>query len=108
NTWRRFLLCECVQAYLPLEEPQQIEFERLLDTEPYQGVKAMATTWYEQGLEKGKEHMVQLLLSQLEERFGLLPPQVRERLSSWQLERLTGLGRALLRAGSLQELGLAD
>jgi hypothetical protein len=35
NEYRRFLLCECVQAYLPLEGPQLQEFEHLLLTEPY-------------------------------------------------------------------------
>lgn len=31
---QRFLLAECVQAYLPLDEAQQDEFERLLTSEP--------------------------------------------------------------------------
>jgi hypothetical protein len=33
DDWRRLLLCECVQAYLPLEGPQLEEFEHLLVTE---------------------------------------------------------------------------
>ena len=52
---RRFLLCEVVQAYLPLEGPQLEEFNHLLVTEKYAGVRPMATTWYEQGLEQGLE-----------------------------------------------------
>ena len=34
---QRFLLGECVQAYLPLDEEQQREFEQLVATEPYRG-----------------------------------------------------------------------
>ena len=51
---QRFLLGECVQAYLPLDEAQQREFERLVAAEPYAGVQAMNTTWYEKGLQQGK------------------------------------------------------
>jgi hypothetical protein len=40
-----------VQAYLPLDEAQLREFEKLVGTEEYQGVKAMNTTWCEKGLE---------------------------------------------------------
>ena len=52
---QRFLLGECVQAYLPLDAEQQREFERLVATEPYRGVQAMNTTWYEKGVEKGRQ-----------------------------------------------------
>ena len=45
----------CVQVYLPLDETQQREFERLVTIEPYKGVQAMNTTWYEKGVEKGVE-----------------------------------------------------
>jgi hypothetical protein len=55
NEWRRFLLCECVQAYLPLEEPQQREFDQLLVSEAYKEILPMTTTWFEQGLEQGRQ-----------------------------------------------------
>jgi Domain of unknown function (DUF4351) len=45
---------------------------------------------------------------QLEEKFGPLSPQVVERLERLPPERLIALGRALLRANSLRELGLED
>lgn len=102
---KRFLLGECVQAYLPLDEEQQREFERLAATEPYKGVRAMNATWFEKGIEKGRR---ELLLEQLEERFGPLPAGAAERLQEWPAERLTVLARAILHAQSLRELGLAD
>src|SRR6266481_2248257 len=39
----KFLLGECVQAYLPLDDAQQREFEKLVATPEYQGVRAMNT-----------------------------------------------------------------
>src|SRR5437660_2550588 len=41
---RRFLLGECVQAYLPLDEEQQREFEQLVATEPSRGIQPMTRT----------------------------------------------------------------
>jgi hypothetical protein len=112
NDYQRFLLGECVQAYLPLDAERQREFERLLATEPYQGVQAMATTWYEQGLEQGLEQgqrqLRELLRTLLEQRFGPLSTRAQERLASWPGDRLVELGRSLLTAQSLQELGLNE
>lgn len=110
---QRFLLGECVQAYLPLDEEQQREFERLIATEPYKGVQAVNKTWYEKGVEKGLEKGLEkgqreLLVAQLEERFGPLPVPARERLDHWSTDRLTGLAKGVLKAKSLRELGLED
>jgi hypothetical protein len=131
NPHRRFLLCECVQAYLPLEGPQLTEFNEMLLSERYCEVRPMATTWFEDGLAKGMEqglekglvqglekglekgrqegqlHALRLLVSrQLEKRFGPLPPETRVRLESWPTERLEEVGEKLLDARSLDELGL--
>jgi Domain of unknown function (DUF4351) len=96
-------------AYLPLDEAQQREFEQLVATEPYKGIQPMtrtlASTWYEKGLEKGRR---ELLREQLEERFGALPPPVLDRLQQLPAEQLTPLGKAVLHAQSLRELGLED
>lgn len=111
----RFLLGECVQAYLPLDEAQQHEFERLLSTEIYHGVQAMNTTWYEKGLEQGIERGIEQgvakerrdsLRELLEERFGPLAPAVLARLEQLPVERLQPLRRAILKAQSLDELDL--
>jgi hypothetical protein len=114
---RRFLLGECVQAYLPLDEEQQREFERLVVTEPYQGLRAMNTTWFEkgvqQGIQQGREEGMEagrreMLREQLEERFGPLAPPVVERLQQLPRERVLALSKTVLRAQSLRELGLED
>jgi hypothetical protein len=101
---QRFLLGECVQAYLPLDEAQQREFERLVAAEPYGGVQAMNTTWFEKGIEKGRRLALRELL---EAQFGPLSSTVLAQLEQLPLERLPPLQKAL-KAQSLAELGLVD
>jgi hypothetical protein len=112
---KRFLLGNCVQAYLPMDETQRREFDQLLATETYRGVQAMNTTWYEQGIEKGMERGIEegiakerreSLRELLEERFGPLSPEVLARLDRLPVERLQPLRRAAIKAGSLAELDL--
>jgi len=73
----------------------------------------MGTTWYEQGIEKGIEKgreqgQREFLLIQLEERFGPLSEQLRNRLQNLPPERVGELVRAVVRAQSLAELGLGE
>jgi hypothetical protein len=100
---QRFLLCEVVQAYLPLEGPQLEEFERLLTTEKYMAVLPTQKTWFEEGLEKGQRRV---LRRQLEKRFGPLASPTLARLESLSAERVEELCLAVLDARSLGELGL--
>lgn len=109
NEQLRFLLAECIQTYLPLDRPEeQAEFEQLLNSGTYEEVKRMATTWFEQGIEQGIEQGQRAtLVAQVEERFGPLRPEVQKRLDEWPAHELTELARRLVRAHSLEELGLA-
>jgi hypothetical protein len=92
---RKQLLCECVQAYAPLEEDQRVELQSLLQEPQLQGVRAMVKTWTEEGAEKGKR---ELLLDQLETKFPNLSQTARQRLTEWPVAKLRELGRALLKA----------
>jgi len=102
---RRYLLCECVQAYLPLEGQQLDEFNHLLTTERYTGVQPMASTWFEDG----KMHALRSVLrKQLSKRFGVLNESIPKRLDSLTEEQLNELAIRLLDAHSLEELGLEE
>jgi hypothetical protein len=73
----------------------------------------MAMTLFERGRQEGRlEGLIQgqrkLLVIQLEERFGPLSAAVQEHVQSLSAERLTDLGRALLKAQTLRELGLEE
>lgn len=100
---QRFLLAECVQAYLPLDDDQRREFERLIHTAPFQGVQAMNTTWYEKGVEKGRRD---ILRKQLTRKFGPLSANLLARLDQMTSSELEALSEALLTADSLADLGL--
>jgi hypothetical protein len=102
---QRFLLGECVQAYLPLEGPQLQAFEHLLLTPAYLEVKNVQLTWAEEGEIRGQRRLIR---AQLEIRFGVLSPQVQERLDRWPADRLEELAKAFVQAQSLKDLGLED
>ncbi len=109
NDYRRLLLTECIEAYLNLDDQQQLEYEQLIRTPPYQEMIPMMTTTFEKGVLKGiQEGQRRSVRLQLEKRFGPLPPAVRERLDQWPAERLDDLVLALLEAPSLKALGLED
>ena len=108
---RKYLLCECVEAYLPLEEVQMKEYENLLVTPPYRGARKYGKTSFElgeeYGQEKGKtEGTLRILREQLAYRFGPLSEEASKRLNASSEAQLLDLGKKLLTATSLSELGL--
>jgi len=122
NEYRKFLLAECVEAYLPLEGEQQAEFERLLAQE-YTEAKMQALTSFDKGRIKGRdegrdegrkegrnegreEGQRTLLERQLRKRFGPLSPAALQRLQALSADKLAEVGEALITASSLGELGL--
>ncbi len=114
NEYRKFLLAECVQAYLPLDQPRdRRECEQLLKTSEYREVQVMATTWFEQGIQEGRQQGRQeerraILAVLLEERFGPLSQSVREKLQNWPADRVGELIRKVLTVKSLEELHLEE
>jgi hypothetical protein len=109
---QRFLLAECVQSYLPLDEQQKQELERLLQTETYAEVRTMNKTVYEEGLEKGLEQgrrvgHLDLVWAMLDERFGPVPVNLRTRLEHLSLQELRRLALKIGTAQSLIELDLS-
>jgi hypothetical protein len=105
NDYRRYLLLDCLEAYATLDEAQARELGELLQTERYRGAQAMAITTFEKGVQQG---LRTTLRKQLEARFGALSPGAQQRLEGLGSERLEALALALLKAESLQELGLED
>jgi hypothetical protein len=108
---QRFLLGECVEAYLPLDEAQKQEFERLVVLPEYRGITAINMTSFEKGMERGLEKGLEqerraILREMLEERFGPLSAGVLRRVDELPAERLQPLRKAAWKATSLAELGL--
>lgn len=57
------------------------------------------------GMVKGQRELVRELL---EDRFGPLSPEMLMQLEAWPSDRLLELGRALMSAQSIEELGLGE
>jgi hypothetical protein len=104
---QRFLLGDCVQAYLPLDEGRKRELDQLLQTDTYAEVRAMNKTVFEEAMEKGRRlGQLELVIWVLEGRFGALSARQREHLEQLSSEELRQL---VLRIGSAEtpaELGL--
>lgn len=97
-----------MQAYLPLDDEQKLQFEGLLQSGTYVEVRAMNQTVYEKGIEKGRqEGQVELVASLIEERFGPIPEGVRQELKRLPLQDLRRLALRIGTAASLADLGLA-
>ena len=105
NIYRKTLLWECVSAYSPLDEQKWREFEDMVRNHPDAGVRSMEVSFVDHVEQRAQRN---LLREQLEIRFGPLPPAAVARLQDWPGERLTELGRALLSASSLDEIGLGE
>ena len=109
NEYRRFLLGECVEAYLELDEEQRREFDLLMQTEPYREVIPMAMTTYEKGVAQGRaQGLRQSIRMTLEHHCGPLSASVAARLEAWPAEGLDDLLSAAIKGASLKELGLED
>jgi Domain of unknown function (DUF4351) len=86
-----------------------------LATKKNAGGKAMNQTTYEKGIEEGIKRSIErgreigrrsMLREVLEEKFGTLSAAVDERLEQVPPEELMSLGKAVMHAQSLAELGL--
>ena len=117
-----------MQAYLPLDEAQSIEFERILLRPEYEGARAMNKTSFELGHETGMERGIErgmargmergiergrnqghreLVIAVLEGRFGPLSEEALSKIEQLSDLRILQLARDICKAQSLAELGLA-
>jgi flagellar biosynthesis/type III secretory pathway protein FliH len=137
NDFRRFLLAECLEAYAELDEAQKDRVEELLHTEAYREIEPLMKTTYERGIEQGIERGIEqgiergieqgiergieqgiergieqgerrLTLRLLQAKFGPLSPKFKEQVEALSSEALAQLQLDLLRAQSLEQLGLKD
>ena len=100
---KKYLLGECVEAYLTLDKAQKQEFDALLVTENYAGARVMNQSSFEKGIEKGRRVV---LREQLEDKFGALPTGVEAALEKLPLGEVIRLSKVVMHAQSLSDLGL--
>jgi hypothetical protein len=109
SVYRRRLLMECVEAYLPLEGPHLQQFRDLLLTKDFREAQMLAKTSFEMGVEKGMEQERRAYVRRLlETRFGTLSETATQRLAAMSFEKLQDLGTDIVLGKSLVEMGLED
>lgn len=113
NDFRRYLLAECLETYAKLDEEDRRQLTALLESKSYLEVRPLMITTYERGKMDGKlegklEERRENLLVLLEAKFGILPPEVAQRVATLDPERLRRLSVDMLKSDSLKELNLQD
>jgi hypothetical protein len=117
NDFRRFLLAECLETCAELDEAQKERLQGLLQTEAYREVGPLMKTTYERGVEEGIERGIergivqgerQSTLRQLEAKFGMLSPDIKQQVEALPREALARLQIDLLKAQALEDLRLGD
>ena len=102
---KRFLLGECVQAYLSMDEQQQQEYQDLMKTETYKEALHMNQTVYEKGVEDERRRTVVKLL---ENKFGTISSTTIQHLEQLSMEQLWEIVEKIHSAQSLTDLGLPE
>jgi len=90
--FRKEVLVNWIETYVQLSEEESALYQRLLEQEENKEVEEMELTWLgkaeakgvEKGIEKGVaqavEHMRRAVLQRVEQRFGVLPEDVADRI----------------------------
>src|SRR5262249_27689689 len=55
DNWRKYLLCECVLAYAPLDEKERGLLDELLKAPEAEGVRMANKTWTDRAREEGEQ-----------------------------------------------------
>lgn len=112
----RFLLAECISAYLPLVDKDRKLFVETIGRPRYDGVKAMNLTMHDLGIIEGRkigmqegrqEGHFEVLLRLLTKKFGPLPERVMLDLRQKSTDQLLELSEKILTATTLSEMGLS-
>jgi hypothetical protein len=101
NPQQRFLLGECVSAYLPLDAETRNNFDQLLLQEAYTGAKSMNKTYFEQGVSIG---LIKAIGRLLRSKFQLAIPDLKERLAPLPDDELENLVNEVQIANSPDDL----
>lgn len=103
---KRLLLVDCVETYLVLTDEEEREYKGLGKRKTEGMMNPMHMTWSERMMAQGRVDGVrQVLLRQMNQRFGPLPERVRQKVEGIaSMPRLNRLADRLLVAGSLEEL----
>ena len=102
----KYLLAECVHAYMKLDASEEQEFDKMVRNNPeYKDIPMIKMAWYKEGEEAGlKEGERRALTRILRKRFGEVPPALEARLGSMSDEDLDQLLDDAIDASRLEDL----
>lgn len=108
---QRYLLGECVEAYLPVDEEASRRFRSIIESNATGRVYAVNKTTYDRGREAGLEAGIragrlELLEAQLDAQFGPPTAETLAKLRAVSDDQLKQLAVALPKAKTLADLGL--
>lgn len=104
---QRYLLGECVEAYLDVPETNLAQFHDMIDAKATGRVTPVNKTSYDRGIEAGRRTAtLELLEAQLQTKFGPPPAETLTALRAMSDDQLKRLAVSLPKATSLAELGL--
>ena len=123
NDHQRFLLSDCLQAYLTLDEASRERYQEITKAEPYSRIHAMNKTPYdhgiergiergiEQGIERGREEgkenaMRNAAIALLESKYRSVPKPFLERIGTLGYNDLLALVVRIPNAASMESLFL--
>ncbi len=102
---QRFLLSDCIHAFLPLDEEGRLLYERLIMAEPYTKIIPRNKTPYDKGMEMGAEKTARdIATALLESKFRAVPEGVVANLQQMNETQLRELILKIVAATSLDEL----
>ena len=109
NEHQRFLLSDCLQAYLPLDEANQAAFERITKAEPYSRIQPMNKTPFDKGMDSGRvigreQNMRDVTIALLESKYRAVPKPYLERIGSLGYDDLMALVVRIPNAASMESL----
>lgn len=108
---QKYLLGECVEAYLPVSDVEAARFQAIIEANATGRVSAVNKTRTDRAKDAGREEgrriaTLELLEAQLEAAFGPLSADTLTTLRAMPDDRLKQIAVALPKAKSLAELGL--
>jgi hypothetical protein len=107
NDYRRLLLINCAETYLPLEGAQEAEYLRLLREDArYREATGMILTTYDQGIAEGERKALQAMVIRLATRqCGALDESIKTKIHEIEdVTRLENLVEAATTAQSWEQL----
>jgi hypothetical protein len=101
NDHQKFLLSDCLQAYLTLDEAGQALFETITKAEPYSRIQAMNKTPYDNGQESAMRNAA---IALLESKYRSVPKPFLDRIGSLGYDDLLALVVRIPNAVSMESL----